>query len=469
MSRETKGKDPKKKKLWQGQGGESGLDPRVEAFCFTRDVELDAKLVYHDVIGSLAQAKMLESIGILNDAESKILRRGLVDQWSSFERGEWEITVAEEDVHTAIEGRLTSTEGLLKTAGEKLHTARSRNDQVLTDMRLYCKDHLHTIMTGTLSLAQHMVTVAKQHEYVPMPGYTHLQRAMPMSFGMWMSNFAEGLQDVTQEISMAYDLLDQNPLGSGAGYGVSLKIDRELTSRLMGFSRVQSNSLYCQNSRGHFEAVMLSALTSLMGVIGRLSSDVCLFCSEEFKFLQLPDAFFTGSSIMPQKKNPDLFELLRAKVVGMQSLESRVCGVTHGIGSGYSKDLQEVKEPVMEALQSVEQSLDVLNAVVPELGPNKEKLKGAMSPELFAAHRAYEYVEKQGMPFRQAYRQVKGELDQLGDIDPEEAVRAMVHIGATGNLGLDKLSADLESKTQKWKEKDAALRECWTKLMEVEA
>lgn len=456
-----------KKKLWQGQTGDSGLDPRVEAFCFTRDVELDAQLVYHDVIGSLAQARMLKSIGILDSDELKVLCEGLVEQWNAFHRGEWTITVAEEDVHTAIEGRLTASDGLLKTAGEKLHTARSRNDQVLTDMRLYCKDHLHTVINGLLTLASHMSQVAAKHEFVPMPGYTHLQRAMPMSFGMWMGNFAEGLKDVLGEISMAYDLLDQNPLGSGAGYGVSLKIDRQLTTELMGFSKVQSNSLYCQNSRGHFEAVMLSSLTSLMGVIGRLSSDVCLFCSEEFKFLELPDAFFTGSSIMPQKKNPDLFELLRAKVVGMQALETRVRSVTHGIGSGYSKDLQEVKEPVMEALETVIQSLDVLNAVVPDLGPNVERLKSSMSPELFAAHRAYEYVEKEGLPFRQAYRRVKGELDQLGDINPEEAVRSMEHIGATGNLGLKELKAELDELQEHWNKKEERLRSSWNQLMEI--
>jgi argininosuccinate lyase len=465
-----KGNPPEKmKKLWQGQSGDSGLDPRVEAFCFTRDVELDANLVYHDIIGSLAQAKMLEKIGVLDQRESKTLRKGLITQWRSFQKGEWEITVAEEDVHTAIEGRLTSGTGLLKTAGEKLHTARSRNDQVLTDMRLYCKDHLHGILSGTLTLAGHMAKVAKKYEFIPMPGYTHLQRAMPMSFGMWMGNFAEALLDTVQEMTLAYDLLDQSPLGSGAGYGVSLKIDRKLTAKLMGFAKVQSNSLYCQNSRGHFEAVMLSSLTSLMGVIGRLSSDVCLFCSEEFKFLNLPDAFFTGSSIMPQKKNPDLFELLRAKVVSIQSLESRVRGVTHGIGSGYSKDLQEVKEPVMEALSSVEQALDVLNAVVPDLGPNRDRLQKAMSPELFAAHRAYEYVEKEGLPFRQAYNRVKGELDQLGDIDPKQAIREMQHIGATGNLGLKDLIGEIGKLSRNWSRKEAALRKAWGRLMEVES
>ena len=448
------------KKLWSSDAGASGLDPRVEAFCFTRDVELDAELVYYDVIGSLAQAKMLKSIGVLDETELKDLSKGLVEQWESFERGEWEITVADEDVHTAIEGRLGDV-------GQKLHTARSRNDQVLTDMRLYCKDNLLEIIEGVIELAGRMLGNAEAYEFVPMPGYTHLQRAMPMSYGMWMGNFAEGLLDVLKELELAYKLLDQSPLGSGAGYGVSLEIDRELSAKLMGFSKVQKNSLYCQNSRGQFEAVMLSSLSSLMGVLSRLSSDVCLFCSEEFKFLELPDAFFTGSSIMPQKKNPDLFELIRAKVTGIMSLEARVRGVTHGLGSGYSKDLQEVKEPTMEGLKTALQTLDVLNAVVTDMKPNQERLSEAMSPELFAAHRAYELV-KEGMPFRQAYRKVKGELDQLDQVQPEKAVKEMVHIGATGQLKLDDSLGELKLVEHLWKDRRDSLKSCWDKLINGE-
>ena len=448
------------KKLWASSPSASGLDPRVEAFCFKRDVELDANLVYHDVVGSLAQARMLRSIGVLDQAECKELCGSLIEQWESFQRSEWNITVEDEDVHTAIEGRLGPV-------GEKLHTARSRNDQVLTDMRLYCKDHLHGVVESVLELATNLKNVAKAYEWVPMPGYTHLQRAMPMSFGMWMGNFAEGLCDVARELNGAYELMDQSPLGSGAGYGVSLEIDRALTAKLMGFSKVQRNSLYCQNSRGHFEAVMLSAFTSLMSVVGRLSSDVCLFCSEEFKFLQLPPAFFTGSSIMPQKKNPDLFELIRAKVCGMSALEMKVRGVTHGLSSGYSKDLQEVKEPVMEAFQTVQQTLDVLNAVIPDMAPNLARLEESMSPELFAAHRAYEMV-KEGIPFRQAYRQVKEELHLLKNVQAKQAVREMTHIGGTGNLQLDELGEEIDGLAQMWSTRRKELEDAWNLLFDLE-
>jgi argininosuccinate lyase len=212
---------------------------------------------------------------------------------------------------------------------------------------------------------------------------------------------------------------------------------------------------------------MLSALSSLMAVVGRLSSDVCLFCSEEFKFLSLPDAFFTGSSIMPQKKNPDLFELIRAKVLGMVALESKVRGVTHGLSSGYSKDLQEVKEPTMEGLKTAQQTLDVLNAVVADIEPRKDRLEEAMSPELFAAHRAYELV-KEGMPFRQAYRKVKGELDQLDQVQPEKAIREMVHIGATGELQLDDSLLELKQLKENWMVREKDLKECWQNLINGE-
>ena len=446
------------KKLWAASPSSSGLDPRVEAFCFARDVELDAKLVRYDVIGSLAQAHMLESIGVLDNEERRELCAKLVEQLKLYNEGAWSIAVADEDVHTAIEGRLGSV-------GEKLHTARSRNDQVLTDMRLYSKDQLLKVIASTLELAKHLAAVAQQHQRVPMPGYTHLQRAMPMSFGMWLGNFSEALLDVVRELGLAYELMDQSPLGSGAGYGVSLKIDRELSAKLMGFARVQRNSLYCQNSRGHFEAVMLSAFTSLMSVVSRLSSDVCLFCSEEFKFLKLPDAFFTGSSIMPQKKNPDLFELIRAKVITLSSLEQRVRGVTHGITSGYSKDLQEVKEPVMEAVEQVLNTLNVLNAVMPDIEPNTEQLKNAMSPELFAAHRAYEMVEE-GLPFRQAYRKVKEELHLLDRVDAEKAVAAMEHTGATGNLKLKELCTEIDHTSGQWQDRRAELDRAWDQLLD---
>lgn len=446
-------------KLWTKSGAAEALDKAVERFCFEKDVALDAHLVKYDVIGSVAHAKMLEKIGVLNAEEFKTLQNTLVAQWESFEKGEWSIAVEDEDVHTAIEARLGEV-------GEKLHTARSRNDQVLTDMRLYGKDGILSISTSMLELAEIMRANAEKYEFVPMPGYTHLQRAMPTSYGMWLGSFVEALLDVSRELELSWDLFDQSPLGSGAGYGVSLDIDRAFTAECLGFSKVQRNSIYCQNSRGHFESVFICSLTSLMSVIGRLASDVCLYCSEEFKFLKLPDRFFTGSSIMPQKKNPDLFELLRSKVMVMASLETRVRNVTHGITSGYSKDLQEVKPPVMEAIELASDSLAVLLAVMGELEPNQEKLKVSMTSELFAAHAAYEMV-KNGVPFRQAYRDVKKDLGQLDKMSADDTIKNMKHIGATAGLELDKTQKEIQSAQGMWDKKAEHLYACWDKLLKL--
>ncbi|MBF0246233.1 MAG: argininosuccinate lyase, partial [Planctomycetes bacterium] len=271
-------------KLWTKN--DEFLDDPVAEFCFARDVELDVSLLPYDVLGSLAHSRMLESIGILTGPERQAIHSKLLELAASFGAGAWRIEISDEDVHTALESRLGE-------AGSKLHTARSRNDQVLTDLRLLSKDRLLEVATEAVRLAGKLLASAKRNEFMPMPGYTHLQRAMPSSWGMWLGAFAEALADVLRELKLAHELMDQCPLGSGAGYGVSLPVDRELTAHLLGFSRVQRNSVYCQNSRGHFESVALSALASLMAVIGRLAADACLFCSQEFAFLKLPGKYFT--------------------------------------------------------------------------------------------------------------------------------------------------------------------------------
>lgn len=446
-------------KLWTKDGGNRGPDPKVEQYCFGKDVLLDASLVYYDILGSIAHAEMLKKIGILDEKEHADLTSALRRLYSGFLADEWKIDVQDEDVHSAVEGRLGPV-------GEKLHTARSRNDQVLLDMRLFMKDRLLSLGNLATDWAKALVEIAMKNEYIPMPGYTHLQRAMPMSFGMWAGAFAEALNDfVSTELSAALQICDRNPLGSGAGYGVSLPIDREETTRLLGFAKTQINSLYCQNSRGLFESSALSALASLSAICGRFSSDICLFCSEEFRFLKLPDAYFTGSSIMPQKKNPDVFELARAKTAVIISLESRVRSVTHAITSGYSKDLQEIKAPVMEAFETVEDTVGVLSVVTPGIEPNGERLNDAMSPSLFAADKAYEMV-RQGVPFRQAYRRVKEELDHLSVPPLEENLRSNTALGSTGNLQLKALESSILHLKNDWKRDREKLQSIWNQLLE---
>ncbi len=442
-------------KIWTAQ---SKMNSLVEKFCFARDVELDEHLVYYDILGSMAHATMLEKIGILTGKELQILLRDLTSLWKTHQSGKWKIEVENEDVHSAVEVRLGKI-------GGKLHTARSRNDQVLTDMRLYMKDRLAQVALELLELAQVTARNAKQHQNVPMPGYTHLQRAMPSSYGMWLGAYAEQWLDARHELDACWAMLDQCPLGSGAGYGVPFHLDRELTAKLLGFGRVQRNSIYCQNSRGPIEAMTLAALDAVAASCSRLSTDVCLFCSQEFAYLNLPDAYFSGSSIMPQKKNPDLFELIRAKAATLRGLSQGVRALTHGLTSGYSKDLQEVKGPVMEAFDQCLALLQVLKLVIADMQPNKKKLESAMAPELFAAHRAYQLVNE-GMPFRQAYLHVKEHLDELQDFDAVLALSQSTHIGGTGNLMLKELLADLGKEHKKWQNRHQALAKVWARLLE---
>lgn len=437
--------------------GSTNIDPIVEKFCFAKDVILDKQLVYYDILGSMAHSSMLNKIGIIDNDEIKVLHSNLTQCYTTYKSGKWTIETQDEDVHTAVENRLGEV-------GKKLHTARSRNDQVLTDMRLYSKDHFLKIILACHQLSTTIAKSAQKFEHIPMPGYTHLQRAMPSSYGMWLGSFAEYLFDTIRECKNAYSLLDQSPLGSGAGYGVSLDIDRNISSELLGFARVQKNSIYCQNSRGYLEGVMLSALTSVMMACSRLSSDVCLYCSQEFNFLQLPDQFFTGSSIMPQKKNPDLFELIRAKVNQVNALCSSVRLIPHGLNSGYSKDLQEIKEPTFIALETVQDTLEVLNLVMVDIEPKTESLKNALSPDLFAAHEAYQLV-KEGIPFREAYRQIKQKLDTLTVDNAEQCVLDMKHIGATGNLELNKLVQEIELSLKDTQSTYDQLQSCWNNLL----
>jgi len=444
-------------KLWSDSKSFQ-LNKTVEAFCFAQDVVLDRKLVYYDILGSIAHATMLGKIGILSAEELEELHGELRNLWREYQTGKWEIETADEDVHTAVETRLGKV-------GEKLHTARSRNDQVLLDMRLYGKEQIHRVAELAIQLAQELVKGAQRYQFVPMPGYTHLQRAMPSSCGMWFGAYAEGILDSMQEIEVAYRLFDQSPLGSGAGYGVSLDIDRKMTSDLMGFAKVQNNSLYCQNSRGLFESTALSSLASLSALLGRFASDVCLFCSSEFGFLELPEQFFTGSSIMPQKRNPDLFELVRAKVSLLCSLEIRTRSLVHGLISGYSKDLQEVKAPLMEGFESMIGILSVVLTVMPELKPNKTRMSSALDPQMFATHQAYQQV-KQGVPFRRAYKAVKEELGNLPVLSPEKCIREMKHQGATGNLGLENLGLELGLLDKSWQTRKIKLEQNWQQLLE---
>jgi argininosuccinate lyase len=416
-------------KLWD-KG--TPLDALIERFEVGDDAEYDNRIVEHDVYGSLAHAEMLAEIGVLTDAELDQLRRGLEEILDLYGAGAFRMAPEDEDVHTKIENFLV---GRLGDVGKKIHTARSRNDQVLLDMRLYAKEKLLEVEAALLSCAGALVRFAEEYELVPMPGYTHMQRAMLSSMGVWGGAYAEALYDDRLLLRTAFALNDQSPLGSAAAYGVPLPIDRGYVSERLGFAKVQNNVLYAANSRGKMEGVAVQALAHVMLDLSKLAQDVLLFTTAEYGFFAVSDALVTGSSIMPQKKNVSMMELMRAKAQLVLGWQQQILGVLAGLPSGYNKDYQETKRPFMDALDTTLQALAVAELTVENLEPDVPRLLEACTPELYAADRAYELV-RTGVPFRDAYRQVGASLAELPPMDARESLAQRTHQGASGNLGL---------------------------------
>lgn len=409
------------------------LDELVEQFTVWDDPELDQRLVRWDCVGSIAHAKMLAKIGILTDAEAAQLQKGLREIVRLAERGEFVIRREQEDVHTAVEGRLTETLG---DVGKKLHTARSRNDQSALDLRLYMRDRLLVAAERLLACVDVLLGFAERHKDVPIPGRTHFQRAMPASVGLWAGAFAESLLDDLLVLRAAYEVTDQNPLGSAASYGVNLPIDRQMTTDLLGFAKVQNNVLYANNSRGKVEALVLSALMQIGLDLSKLAADVILFATPEFGYFRLPEKFCGGSSLMPQKRNPGVFELTRARAGTLLGLLVRAVDIVRTLPSGYNRDFQETKGALMQGFDITCACLDVCGHVLAETEVDRARCIASFTPELFATDRVIDLV-RQGVPFRDAYRRVAAELDALERLDPVANILAKTHLGAPGNLGLD--------------------------------
>lgn len=423
------------------------LDHLVETFMTGDDPQLDQALVVYDCMGSIAHAKMLEKIGVLTSLECQQLVQALNNIISLAKEDKFIIQFQDEDVHTAVENFLIVHCGEL---GKKLHTARSRNDQILLDMRLYSKDWLISITKEVLSLCEVLCHFAKRYHDIPMPGRTHFQRAMPSSMGLWAGAFAESLLDDIALLKSAFWLVDQCPLGSAASYGVSLDIDRQYTADLLGFRAVQNNVLYANNSRGKFESIILSALVQIMNDLSKMSTDIIIFCAPEFGYLTLPEKFCPGSSLMPQKRNPCPLELIRAKSAVMQSLLFQVLEIVRALPSGYNRDFQETKRPLMQGFEMTSMSLKVFTKVFSELQVNQEQCIKSFTPELFATDKVLSLV-KEGIAFRDAYRQVAHELDKVQLSNPIENILSKTHQGATGNLGIE-LSLQKMDEYRQWTE-----------------
>ena len=424
-------------KLWEK--GYS-LNQVVEDFMTDDDPLLDLRIAKYDCLASGAHAKMLASISVISESECKQLVACLDEIIKQLAAGKFKIEKADEDIHTAIENYLTQKLG---DVGKKIHTARSRNDQVLTALRLYAKEQIKTIIDKLAATLEVLHTFAIKYQDVPMVGRTHYQKAMPSSIGLWMGALIESLLDDGELLISNYKLIDQCPLGSAASYGVSIPIDRQLTSDLLGFSKVQNNVLYANNSRGKFESILIHSLSQIMLDMSKLANDVILFSAPEMGYLELPLEFCPGSSLMPNKKNPDPFELIRAKSASVLSYLFQTLEIIRALPSGYNRDFQETKRPLFKACDIVSQTLDVVTIIMAQVKVNEAACLKGFSSDVFATDAVLKLVAT-GVPFRDAYKQVAKQLDSLVVESPVDNILAKTHLGATGNLGLDLAKTRIE-------------------------
>lgn len=420
-------------KLWQK---EYSLNSLMEVFTVGNDYLLDQKLVVADCLASTAHGLMLNRIGILTGKEIATLKTGFKKIIELEEKGEFTIRLEDEDCHTAIENFLTAE---VKEAGKKIHTGRSRNDQVITALRVWSREFLFTFVGEAFSLVESLTTFAEKSKGIPMPGRTHTQIAMPSSVGLWAGSFAEELTDDISLVINALDLIDQSPLGSAASYGVPLPLDREYVARLLGFSRIQNNVLYVNNSRGKFESIILDSLDQIVLTLSKIAQDLILFSLPEFGYFTLPAELCSGSSIMPQKKNPDGLELIRAKSASLSSYSTKIKNIIRSLPSGYNRDFQETKEPFLRGCDLALQCAQIMNLTIKNLQVNKKNLKKAFTPEIFATDAALELVAG-GKSFRDAYREIGTELGSVKERIPENGISTRKSTGTAGNLSLDKLA-----------------------------
>jgi len=420
------------------------LDKLIEEFTVGEDPLLDQRLVAADCIASMAHAKMLAKIEILTPEEYGALREELSAIVRLNRDGRFPIRREDEDCHTAIENRLIQTVG---EAGKKIHTGRSRNDQVIAALRLYTRSFLLEFQEAALNLVQVLHAFAEKHKDLPMPGRTHLQVAMPSSIGLWAGAWVEELLDDLNLVDTAYALNNSCPLGSAASYGVPLPLDREMVAESLAFDRVQNNVLYVNNSRGKFESIVLDAVEQAVLTVSKLAQDLILFSLPEFGYFRLPDELFAGSSIMPQKKNPCMLELMRAKAATLSSCSAQVKSIIRALPSGYNRDFQETKAPFLRGLDLALITVRVMQAVIEKLAPDTERLRAGFTPDIYATDRALELVAR-GMPFREAYRAVGTDLGALEQGDPDQAIRRRGYTGTTGNLGLELAAKQLEQRRE---------------------
>ncbi|AQS93386.1 argininosuccinate lyase [Polaribacter sp. BM10] len=409
------------------------IDKQIENFTVGNDREIDIHIAKYDVQASLAHAIMLESIGIISTDELKDLKKGLEELAKDIENGTFVIEPSFEDVHSKIEWELTNKLG---EVGKKIHTARSRNDQVLVALHLYYKENLAIVNDKVKVLFDTLLNLADTHKESLLPGYTHLQVAMPSSFGLWFSAYAELLIDDVYVLNAVSKVVDQNPLGSAAGYGSSFPIDRELTTKELDFATLKYNVVAAQLSRGKSERSIAAALGGLCNTMARFAMDVCLYMSQNFGFITFPDELTTGSSIMPHKKNPDVFELIRGKCNKIQALHSEMLLITNNLPTGYHRDFQLLKENIIAAFEDVKDILDIFNYAIQQVIVKDIDLNDEKYQYLFTVDSINNLVVE-GMSFREAYQKIGGQV-QEGTYKPDLG-KQHSHVGSIHNLSLEKI------------------------------
>ena len=424
------------KKLWQKN---IDVNPEIERFTVGKDRELDLFLARYDIIGSLAHSAMLQSIGMLTAEEKESLHNELRNIYATVEEGNFVIEEGVEDVHSQVELMLTRKLG---DTGKKIHSGRSRNDQVLLDLKLFTRKELQDICEAVKELFDALIEQSDKHKDVLMPGYTHLQVAMPSSFGLWFGAYAESLADDMLYLQAAYRMCNRNPLGSAAGYGSSFPLNRTMTTELLGFDSMNYNVVYAQMGRGKCERNVAYALASVAGTLSKMAFDACMFNSQNFGFVKLPAECTTGSSIMPHKKNPDVFELLRAKCNRLQALPTDIILIMNNLPSGYFRDLQIIKELFLPAFESLKECINMATYIIRRIEAKRDILEDSRYDAMFSVEEVNR-LAAEGMPFRDAYKKVGLDIE-AGTFTPDKNIKH-THEGSIGNLCNEQITALMES------------------------
>ena len=424
------------KKLWEKN---IDVNPEIERFTVGKDRELDLFLAPYDVMGSLAHSAMLATIGMLTEEEKNSLHAELRNIYAAIEKGEFIIEEGVEDVHSQVELMLTRKLG---DTGKKIHSGRSRNDQVLLDLKLFTRKELQDVCEGVKELFDALIEQSNRHKEVLMPGYTHLQVAMPSSFGLWFGAYAESLADDMLYLQAAYRMCNRNPLGSAAGYGSSFPLNRTMTTELLGFDSMNYNVVYAQMGRGKCERNIAYSLATVAGTLAKMAFDACMFNSQNFGFVKLPAECTTGSSIMPHKKNPDVFELLRAKCNRLQALPTDIILIMNNLPCGYFRDLQIIKELFLPAFGEIKECIAMATYIIKRIEVNESILEDNRYDAMFSVEEVNR-LAAEGMPFRDAYKKVGLDIE-AGTFTPNKKINH-THEGSIGNLCNEQITAFMES------------------------